>query len=525
MHKKTIKIFVNSFAVSLFTIWTAGKLFAVPANNPEREIIIPEKNIALFFRQETPAAGISTTTPVSSFSLATLSPAPFERELMIDENLFVFDEEEEEEDGVRLSSIEDVADIPLENMAPETPSAPAVPVVRSESEKAPAAEMKLAEQNLPAITTTETTNIAERFDNADDGKSVLAAKDAFLPKGEELATADSLIPLEFGERPTEESIIEIASHAPENQIAMADGGKVDLDAIAVNKEEISESAEPREWYEMKDLNPEAEESPWVVAKGTRNPRNRQVLDEAFYNGLDEEEITAILDTPKTVAEENKEVKVAEMVKNILIPIPEDILNDENLTPQLVSPKKKKHEKQGGQDETSSERKDEEGGILKSLTSIFSSDEVADETDDGETEDDENVGTRKRRGLFSVFSRGKAPSKILPAEMRLSFQPGRAEISGTTLRWIEAFANKVNEDPSVILEIRIDRTSSFTLQQKRLNLLHNILTNKGVEYGKINTVFTNREPNSFIIRTLRVSENNNDNMPENNRERAMYYQSW
>ena len=110
-------------------------------------------------------------------------------------------------------------------------------------------------------------------------------------------------------------------------------------------------------------------------------------------------------------------------------------------------------------------------------------------------------------------------------MRLSFQPGRAEISGTTLRWIEAFANKVNDDPAVILEVRIDRTSSFDLQQKRLNLLYNILINKGVDYEKINTVFTTREPNSFIIRTLRINENVGNNIKKNDNRRALYYQSW
>ena len=109
-------------------------------------------------------------------------------------------------------------------------------------------------------------------------------------------------------------------------------------------------------------------------------------------------------------------------------------------------------------------------------------------------------------------------------MRLAFQPNRAEISGTTLKWIHAFANKVNSDRSVILEIRIDGTSSYSLQQKRLNLLHNILTNKGVDYRKINTVFTTREPNSFIIRTVRINSNIDGDRNENG-DQAAYYQAW
>ena len=228
-----------------------------------------------------------------------------------------------------------------------------------------------------------------------------------------------------------------------------------------------------------------------------------------------------------MADEDNQVQTAEMVKNILIPIPEDILNDKNLTPQLVSPKKSLDRKNTEPEEETVAEEEKSGGLFKSLASMFSgsdsneSDEVT--TDEETTEKPKKA--KKRKGLFSAFGGDKTPTKILPAEMRLSFQPGRAEISGTTLRWIQAFANKVIEDPNVILEVRIDRTSSFELQQKRLNLLHNILTNKGVDYGKINTVFTSREPNSFIIRTLRINENVNNDMPENNKRQSLYYQSW
>lgn len=96
------------------------------------------------------------------------------------------------------------------------------------------------------------------------------------------------------------------------------------------------------------------------------------------------------------------------------------------------------------------------------------------------------------------------SKILPTEIRLSFQPNRAEISGQTLKWIKAFAQKTAEENNVGLEIRIDGTSSPLLQRRRLNLLHNILLSEGANPQKIKTVFTAREPNSFILRTILVS---------------------
>ena len=140
------------------------------------------------------------------------------------------------------------------------------------------------------------------------------------------------------------------------------------------------------------------------------------------------------------------------------------------------------------------------------------------------EDDSSLwGTVKEK-----IKRNKKSSKgrIMPTEMRLSFQPNRAEISGQTLRWIQAFAKRTAEDKNAAIEIRIDGTNSMELQQKRLNLLHNILTNKGVSYGKINTVFTNREPNSFIIRTISLGNDTSKNNQKGTINRNTgYYLQW
>ena len=94
-----------------------------------------------------------------------------------------------------------------------------------------------------------------------------------------------------------------------------------------------------------------------------------------------------------------------------------------------------------------------------------------------------------------------------------------------MRWIQAFANKAAEDPDVILEIRIDKNSSYALQQRRLDLLHTILNSKGIDGGKVNTVFTSREPNSFIIRTLRLSDNSHSRPVKINQRKSANYQTW
>ena len=74
---------------------------------------------------------------------------------------------------------------------------------------------------------------------------------------------------------------------------------------------------------------------------------------------------------------------------------------------------------------------------------------------------------------------------------------------------------------------MDGTSSMALQQKRLNMLYNILLNKGAEYSKINTVFTSREPNSFVLRTLNrnniVGGNANEGRKNNRLSQGGYIQ--
>ena len=115
-------------------------------------------------------------------------------------------------------------------------------------------------------------------------------------------------------------------------------------------------------------------------------------------------------------------------------------------------------------------------------------------------------TNKESSIFQKLLglRTDKESDILPTELKLSFQPDRAEISGQTLEWLRAFSDNVVNNEDVIIEIRIDRSAPYELQQKRLKLLYRILANNGVEYNKVNIIFTDREPNSFIIRNVRLA---------------------
>lgn len=303
--------------------------------------------------------------------------------------------------------------------------------------------------------------------------------------------------------------------------------------ISVEEAEPQEASKESESEAMiaPDKNQEQDDDKWIAAKGTKFPVNQNVLEQEYYKqAQDTQKITEVL-TGEPKDTKKNEVKVAgEVVQNILIPIPEEIVNDKNLMPQLVSdPANKKLEedllqKEKGmladsgeeipfiaenKDTTPTEEKESANnkGLLNSLSSLFST---------SETE------SKKATSQSASNQKNDVPGKILPTEIRLSFQPNRAEISGKTLDWIQAFANKTKENEHTVLEIRLDGTSSFELQQKRLNLLYNILTNLGLDYKKVNTVFTNREPNSFVLRVVNRSERTDDMMSP---VRAMYYKKW
>ena len=278
----------------------------------------------------------------------------------------------------------------------------------------------------------------------------------------------------------------------------------------------------------------ADDNKWIAAKGTKFPVNQNVLEQDYYKqAQDTEKVSAVLSgepLPK-----DKGTKVAgEIVQNILIPIPDDIINNKDLKPKLASdPINQPLEEEvsrreaaleedegsdipffveGEEDKNSSEVK-EAGGILNSISSLFSTTEKTQIADSG----DKNIKSSEKKSENIIRK-----NKILPTEIRLSFQPNRAEISGNTLNWIQAFALKTKESDYNVLEVRIDGTSSFELQQKRLNLLYNILTNLGLEYRKVDPVFTSREPNSFILRVVNRGDNKEDIMGP---VRAMYYRKW
>lgn len=572
MQKTGLKTFVYSFALSLFAIFTANGIYWHTRPSASQEVKIPSKNIMLFLRgnRDTPS---TRPAPVKKIALTVL-PEPRQQETPpTPSSLQVVYQPEAEV----IMADNDIIDFPLEidhnipdNAIRETetrtklvqnfdevihnppPRAAEKIIPRHSADKSEKAYQEAPVKSAPQESPVLTAELAV--------PAVLTAEDDKTGNTLQMAAAESpepeaIFPLEKTVDPLAKNAgAKVLRNAEANRVALA-GSNVPIKSMtseksAQHQEPIANKSKSWEQMPRRDaLADNGEDSPWVVAKGAVAPHNAMVAKEKYYQ-KDEAAIQKALNR-EPLDTTNADLQLASgTVQNLLIPIPEEILNDENLTPQLVSSDKpddikkeieverklkeevrpekplivKKEEKSEPQPiepvkhQTPQEQK--KGNILSSLSSIFSSSSNVKESKPN-TDDDDFISSIKKK-----FKSSRSRGKIMPTEMRLSFQPNRAEISGQTLRWIQAFAGKAADDPAMSIEIRIDGTSGMELQQKRLNLLHNILTNKGVEYSKINTVFTNREPNSFIIRTItRNNINTETTKGRMNKPRESYYLQW
>lgn len=139
-----------------------------------------------------------------------------------------------------------------------------------------------------------------------------------------------LIPLQKDFAATE-GRFKVAKVADKDQIAMVSGNTpissmINKDNAAdgiVRREPKAEEQQPgKNWESMAEKS--GSDNPWVAAKGTKFPKNNAVLDAKYYKDAEQ----AALEAPQGTAEDGKSVKLAaDMVQNILIPIPEDILNE------------------------------------------------------------------------------------------------------------------------------------------------------------------------------------------------------
>ncbi len=517
MQTTGFRTFVYSFCISLLVIFTANRAYWHVYSSNKEPLKIPSKNITLFLRGEkfNPS---KSSAPVKKITLNLLPE--IKKEDVVQKVVY------EPKEEIILADNTDTNDnfvfeFDLDNRA------------ENADEKFPA-KIDLTETGKTELLkeVLDFEHLKNKSEQSEDNPKSQGIRLAAIPieKGsanvseeitKTLKTAkhepQHLFPLEKGDVSfNKKNEIRTETSKDSNKVALADKN---IPIISMeqpfSKTRINDNKNSKtSWENMKDKQPDAE-NPWVVAKGAAKPKNEMVMMQEYYK-KEEQEINKALNPEK---KRNGEVKFAAgTVKNLLIPIPEEILNEDDLTPQLsYSPKEETKKDISSVQASVKEESKDKNNILSSLNNIFSTKLPQTERQTKKTKEISDKQPKKNLN--------KRIGKIMPTEMRLSFQPNRAEISGQTLRWIQAFATKAANDQNTAIEIRIDGTSSMKLQQKRLNLLHNILTNKGVEYSKINTVFTNREPNSFIIRTITLSSFNQGNTVKTNNLNQSYYLQW
>jgi hypothetical protein len=238
--------------------------------------------------------------------------------------------------------------------------------------------------------------------------------------------------------------------------------------------------------------------------------------------------------------------VAERIKeSVLFPISEEILNDENLTPTFINIKNKSKTKENKKPsitkkETTQQitkttqtathldnQKKNSNSLLDNLSSLFQKKEknptdtqknkkVA-PTYSNNTTPQTNLNktqknTQKNQQIGSFYEALKETKynhevkNIIPKELSLHFNPNKAEITGKTLKWIKILSNETIKN-NKRLKITLANTTDTPLQEKRLNLLYNILTSTDIDFSKIDISTANINEDTFII----MIKNNNQEM--------------
>lgn len=517
MQKTGLKTFVYSFSLSLFAIFGVNSAY-LHLQKQHPQIKISNKNITLFLKSSDIAPS-TTAIPAKKIVLnalqdikpiddtsneiimadADIPTIPLEEDIapIFSPSNFTLKEAEEKQIALREEAKPEL--IKNKKIKSLTP-----PAFNSEKISIPL-EVPKSTSSLPKIVEKAEHPIEEIEEIKPN--IVASSKDAPIP----------LLPLEKSTnlQYVQNIDVKIGDTSELNHIALTDRNislsnmKQAGDVADIVPEK---STETKKWKTMQEQHPTSL-SPWVIAEANGVSKNQK--------SIKSEVAKAIIDTPNTTTSEVK--LAANTVQNLLIPIPEAILDEDELVPLLsVDPNQKDAETLVTSDaekelfkvSEKAPKNEESTQILSSISSIFSKNKPSQK----KTKQPDIIKSIKNK-----LTKSSATGKILPTEMRLSFQPNRAEISGQTLRWVQAFATNISKNNTSILEIRIDGTNSTALQQKRLNLLYNILNNKGVEEHKINTVFTQREPNSFVIRIVPIKRDAS-NSPAN-KIAATRYKQW
>lgn len=510
MPKFGWKCFIGSFLFSLAAVFATTRVYLMLSQTPEEEnpaefANLESRNIELFAQKEDDIAhAVAIKSAAGDFNFEDSKEPAAEHQTSAEEN----------NAEIQTASAENSSDLPELLPEPEDNGS-----ILYEPEDSSAAETNTAED----------ATISVSPDYNDISEETAAATETAYSDSDELQIADAseaqpfMIPLQHNYSVADGSVT-VSHETANNQIALA-SKNVKVDNLGIEDRPAETSL----------ADAIVEDSPWDIA----TVANEHITKNSFEkHNAERKNETAALD-PQTSEIPAEEIKLAgKRPDNLLIKIPDEIKNDDNLVPDLAYSEenkklvKKLHldkplkdsKKDTKESVTVNEKTDisattpvpDSGKKNKKTTSLtdsiaawFSSDSSK-TAETPEESDEENSAEESADGKTSAFDRllglGKNAKKgnIAPSELKLAFQPNRAEISGQTLDWLHAFSANAMAYEDVFIEIRINAAVSQELQQKRLKLLYSILLNNGVDFNKINIIFTDREPNSFIIRNVRYA---------------------
>lgn len=523
MQKAAIKAFLCSFSISMLAFSVANRAFWHEKQNLNSSIDISNKNIALFVKnlqtyrhpvKKIDLNVLADTTPShNSQNFADGSYDDSYDDIIIADDTEYIAIPPKEEISVALADVQPLSeDIEPKVIEEKVVYAANLPIEQPQIEE-------------KAVYSPEDTTI----NHADEPKGIVYAeaeeeKNISAPPPK-VALKNSPIPLVF-EKSKQTKEIALGNAEDMNHVAMATENAT-IESMAKKIDNIPQEDNSKTWQSLND-------NPWVVAKANGLNRNQLANNKSSQNNS---ELADALNIHKS--KEGVEV-ASETVKNLIIPLPENLANDDKLMPKLAYPtssddakKEKMMNARSLLEETEKEQKsllteiDDEDiemspappedneepkekpkkdkSILSSLGDMLTS----------KIKNTEKTASKAKtraaaRSSIARAAKANKPVNIIPKEIKMSFQPNKAEISGQTLRWVQAFATKAAKEDRTSLEVRIDGSRPSILQQRRLNMLYNILTNKGVEYSKINVVFTEREPNSFILRMINSNSKEQEN---------------
>ena len=91
-------------------------------------------------------------------------------------------------------------------------------------------------------------------------------------------------------------------------------------------------------------------------------------------------------------------------------------------------------------------------------------------------------------------------RTIPNEIKINFQPGRAELSAQALKWVHVFSYSMKHRPQNAIEIRMGM-QQLELQARRFALLKAALLSNGVSPRQIRFTLTNRDNDSVVLRVI------------------------